>query len=931
MSQDGQTSIEVHCPGDTPARDPCSMRKPMTPTAPPHPEVDPSRQVELLLAALGGVDDGVSLFDDGLRLTACNQRFLELLSLPAEFGRPGARLRDILAFQATRGDFGAGKEASVDYRIEHFWQPVERESERPYHGGRILRLRRRPIPGGGFLTIYTDVTAARMAAAALRASEQRLRDVEQQARTVSDRLAAAIGAMPYGVALYDRNECLVAWNEAYVGMHAALAHLFQIGTPFETLLRGTLAARAPDISPDEREAYVASRLRFHRDPKGSFERRLPNGAWQEILESQLADGSRLVIIHDVTARKEAETALRASEQRFRDFAEAASDWLWQWDVDQRFTYVSERVAEVLGEPVEFFIGKRREEFGVVEIDPLRDEAYQAALANRHPFQDFRYRLHLNNGRHVLVSTSGKPIFDAAGDFAGYRGTARDITRITLAEQAAERAQDRLVAAIEGLPQAIALYDAEDRLASWNQAFAATYKGHDHLVRIGIRFEDLIRGGIEGRLFAKAENFLERRMALHRAGKGTLEHRFADETWKETREHRLADGGRLVMVTDITERKRADEALRQSQQRLLTHLEHTPLGAVEFDVDHRIVSWNQAAERMFGFSRAEVLGRRPNELIIPPSSLLHVERVQDALRHSAGGARSTNENITKDGRLIVCDWYNTGIYDADGVLTGVASLVQDITDRIRAEAELRDAKEAAEISDRAKTEFLANMSHELRTPLNAIIGFSEVIGESMFGPVGTPRYVEYARDIHHSGVHLLQIINDLLDISKIEAGKLELHEEPVRIPETIERVQRLVGEAAERGGLRCFVAVPSDIPAVRADARALRQILLNLWSNAVKFTPAGGEIRVTARIDAAGAVVIAVSDTGIGIRAQDIPRALAPFSQIDSHLSRRYQGTGLGLPLAKRLIELHGGSLDLSSVPGSGTTVTVRLPPERTIG
>jgi signal transduction histidine kinase len=302
----------------------------------------------------------------------------------------------------------------------------------------------------------------------------------------------------------------------------------------------------------------------------------------------------------------------------------------------------------------------------------------------------------------------------------------------------------------------------------------------------------------------------------------------------------------------------------------------------------------------------------------------------AVWRGEGGRRSTNENLTKDGRIIMCDWHNTPLVGSDGAVMGVASLVQDITQRLAAEAELREAKEAAEASDRTKSEFLANISHELRTPLNAIIGFSEVIGEALLGPVGTPRYIEYARDIRDSGVHLLSIINDLLDISKIEAGRFELHEEEASPHELMDASLRLVRERAEKGGLRCEASVPADLPQLAVDPRAMKQVLLNLLSNAVKFTAPGGSVRATAHLDATGGVVFQVTDSGIGIKPEDIPRALAPFTQIDSQFTRRHEGTGLGLPLAKKLVELHGGRLDLTSVPGKGTTVTVRLPAVRVI-
>ncbi len=244
-------------------------------------------------------------------------------------------------------------------------------------------------------------------------------------------------------------------------------------------------------------------------------------------------------------------------------------------------------------------------------------------------------------------------------------------------------------------------------------------------------------------------------------------------------------------------------------------------------------------------------------------------------------------------------------------------------------ELRAAKEHAERADRTKSEFLANMSHELRTPLNAIMGFSEVIRDALFGPVD-PHYRGYANDIHESGRHLLAVINDILDLTKLESGKFELHDEEVSIPEMLAACKEMLAVRARQGGLAIAIQAAAELPLLHADPVRLRQIVINLLSNAVKFTPTGGSVVASARRSAAGEMLLEVRDTGIGMKQEDIAVALEPFRQIDSQLNRSYEGTGLGLPLVKRLTELHGGSLEIVSAPGQGTTVIVRLPASRVI-
>jgi len=245
-------------------------------------------------------------------------------------------------------------------------------------------------------------------------------------------------------------------------------------------------------------------------------------------------------------------------------------------------------------------------------------------------------------------------------------------------------------------------------------------------------------------------------------------------------------------------------------------------------------------------------------------------------------------------------------------------------------ELTEARDTAEQASRAKSEFLSNMSHELRTPLNAILGFSEIIREQTFGPVGSPKYRDYASDIHESGLHLLELINDVLDFAKIEAGREELRVENVSIREVVDSVQRMVHERAERAGLTIECSLGRSLPLILADKRKIKQILLNVLSNAIKFTEHGGKVSLSAWCSDQGGFVIQVADTGIGIALEDIPKALGLIGQIDSAFSRRHEGTGLGLPLSKALVEMHGGSLDLQSQPGVGTTVTIRLPSERIV-
>jgi cell cycle sensor histidine kinase DivJ len=255
---------------------------------------------------------------------------------------------------------------------------------------------------------------------------------------------------------------------------------------------------------------------------------------------------------------------------------------------------------------------------------------------------------------------------------------------------------------------------------------------------------------------------------------------------------------------------------------------------------------------------------------------------------------------------------------------IVAVTRDIGDRKRQEQALVEARDAALAASRAKSRFLANMSHELRTPLNAIIGFSEVTMREMFGTIG-PRYQEYARLIHESGTHLLDLINSVLDMSKIEAGKFALSEEVFGLDETAESALRVLKIPAERSAVLLRLEIAPSARQIYADRRAIKQILVNLLSNGVKYTPAGGEVAVSATVAADRAVEICVRDTGTGIPPADLERLGQPFEQVETAAVRAKEGTGLGLALVKSLAQLHGGETRISSVLGEGTTVTVRLP------
>ncbi len=349
-----------------------------------------------------------------------------------------------------------------------------------------------------------------------------------------------------------------------------------------------------------------------------------------------------------------------------------------------------------------------------------------------------------------------------------------------------------------------------------------------------------------------------------------------------------------------------------------------------DTQSRFVMVNASTAKLMGANNVKDLIGKTDHDFFPPEIAEDFYRSEQEMLSTGRRVIGRLEHVVApDGSTT---WFSTTkmpYCDANGQVRGFIGIGRDVTAEREASAHLRRAKEEAEYANRSKSEFLATMSHELRTPLNAIIGFSEIIKTEAFGPTGNATYKEYANDINESGAHLLELINDILDLSKVEAGSMELSEEVVSLDSIIRAVHVLVKERAQEADV--VLTVPGPCPGLElyADRRKLKQILVNLLSNAIKFTEAGG--RVELRIEhTGGRVLMHVIDTGIGIPADAVQKAMEPFGQVESHLSRRHHGSGLGLPLAKRMVELHGGELSIESAVGCGTTVTMSFPPERTV-
>ena len=373
-------------------------------------------------------------------------------------------------------------------------------------------------------------------------------------------------------------------------------------------------------------------------------------------------------------------------------------------------------------------------------------------------------------------------------------------------------------------------------------------------------------------------------------------------------------------------RRSEARLKRRSLLLQSTLEHIGEGLSVFDSRGRLIAWN---------SRFCELLDLPADLTVgaPLRDILMLQAVRGDFGDGEPEAEvakrlelfyrnvpTVKERVTPGGRTLQ-------IFRRAMPNGAVVSVYSDITDLKASERKLIQARSQAEMANRSKSDFLANMSHELRTPLNAIIGFSEIISKELFGPIVNEKYLEYIRDIHNSSLHLLSIINDVLDMSKIEAGKLELSKEALNIQSVISDVIRMMHERAQSRGIELITRLLDEEVDVWADERAMKQIFLNLLSNAIKFSKAGGRVYVRVGADQPNLAVVEFEDYGIGMNEEEQERALQPFGQAKPATTRNYGGTGLGLPITKGLVEAHGGKLAIKSRAGSGTIVRVVLPTE----
>lgn len=773
------------------------------------------------------VDQALIVFDADAKLRTFNAHFTKLYDFPAGMVREGVAAETLFRHKAEQGEYGPGDPRELaESRLQSIRTGAPYTIEQIRSSGDILEIKGGPLPDGGFYVTYRDITDYRHAQK-IQIGRSAILEMIAMGRP-RDEVMSELALLGEDLSPDALGAILLTGEDGRLEVGAAPSlpgtyTFFMEGLEFDgplgpctkSIERGE-EVEIMDIDTDPAWRQYAQVLAPAglkacwsypmRNADGEMigaytmffkNRRGPTASERRFIRSAVHLTS-IAVEHKRTVR-----ALRASEARFKAFAEAAADWFWETDAEHRFTYFSERYRRITDIDPDELLGTTRQQHATAEelaSAPKKWDAHWADLKARRRFRDFQYRLSQSHGGARYIRVSGVPQFDEDGVFTGYRGATTDITDLRQTEKELARQRTLFEAAIRDVPNAVIIAD----------------------------------------------------------------------------------------------------------------------------MDMKITSVNPAASRAFGYSREELIGSSPG-ILYADQDEFRGQLAQRFNPEAAYGSEPLSATYRrKDGTTFEGEITGSTMRGNDDEAIGYVGIIRDVTARVQAERRRSDAMIALEQANRAKSQFLANISHDLRTPLNAVLGFSELMKLQYLGPLGNGKYVEYAEDIFNSGTYLLDLVNDILDISAIEAGKRVLIPEPIDLLALADDCIRAVAPAARRGGLRLETDRPSALPDLIADNRSVKQILINLLSNAIKFTPSGGAVTLSLRAQN-DTITFAVTDTGKGIPAEDIPKLTDPFERGQAALYATADGTGLGLAITDSLVRLHGGTLTIDSVVNAGTTVTVSFP------
>lgn len=630
------------------------------------------------------------------------------------------------------------------------------------------------------------------------------------------------------------------------------------------------------------------------------------------------------------------------EEKLRLIIESIDDVIWILDKDGRFLYLSPSERNMTGYSPEEIMQKSLQEILTPDSFKIVRERMRTFFADMQqgipPYSTRMLELEefRKDGSTVWIDVTVSPIFDDEGNFRFFIGASRNISERKRLEAEMQKQKQVLGAIFDHAPIAMILVNSEGRIQNIN---------HTGIESIEKQREDVL-GTLGGTALCCVNSFREggcgatencaecdiRNIFTETFNTGKVYHKVegaldvVHEGELSTRNLLIStariglngDSHVMLSLDDITESKKAQIVLQESEERLATLYENMPGGTLIIGQDYIIEDVNSRTCELTGYKREELIGQLCDILCPKGSSSMKCPIWEEGLECFQG--MDTNIKC-KDGRR------NPILKNATRITmegkTYILENFQDISRQKEAEEALINEKLNAEAANRAKSEFLASMSHELRTPLNAVIGYSDMLLEGAFGEVND-RQKKSLGHILSSGKHLLEVINDILDLSKVESGKMELYYENFHILEVLRNVGNIVSLMAKRKNISLFISAQPESLRVSADKIRVKQILYNLVNNAIKFTPENGYVRIDA-YEADGMLEISVSDNGIGISSDDQKKLFIPFSQVYSETSRHCDGTGLGLSLVRKFVEMHGGSITLESIEGKGTTFTIRVP------
>lgn len=856
----------------------------------------PAPPAETLHALFAALPMAIVVYDADHRLVLSNDATFAWQGLDPRIAPPGTPFAEIVRILAWAGGYGPGDPETLARAVLSVDRSRATSRLLRIRDDRTILLESRPLPGGGFFTCSADVTT--------------LVRAEAEASARARQLETVLSCLHGGVALFDQDMRFSLSNPAYEALIGLPPNSIRAGHTHRDVM-GLLVARG-EVTEEE-AAVISERMQGDRHRPAIRQRQRPGGEVVRFTMQPMPDGGCLIEAGDITALKRAEDDARRRAAMLDAVLAALPHGICVFGPDRRVSLVNAAHARImegsvvqLGERLEDIVARRvaEGEFSPAQADIVIGRQFARDGVDARPVLH-----HRPNGTVIEARTARLPD-------GGHISVITDVTALQKAEAESRARAVMLDGILAALPHGVCVYGPDRRVRMFNAAYSRIMEGAP--VQVGDLIDDLVARRVASGEFSAdhAARTMARKFVSSSDGWDEMLRVRPNGTVISIRDAILPDGGHISVVTDVTAQHRAEAEARSHAAALEAMLGTIRHGLIMYGPDRRVVATNAKTSQLTGMPADRLLpGRLMDDLIdeqvlrgqITPEGAARVKAIDRSVpqRYSRprpdGGVIDIASDPTPDGGYVIT--------------------YSDVTEDRRIRTELEKSRAAAEAGSLAKSRFLATMSHELRTPLNAVIGFSE----ALVGERNPARIEDYSRAINEAGRQLLVLIDDILDVARSQSGMLPMARQPVAVAPLLQSAAHAAADAALQAGVALSIAVAPDLPDLMGDAARLQQVLMNLLSNAVKFTPQGGRIRLSAMLVEDG-LRIQVADTGIGIAPEDRDRVFEPFTQVDASLARRYQGSGLGLYLARTLAEAMGGSLGLEEPEeGPGIVAALRFP------